>query len=214
MDDVILLHGLGRDQKIMQPMAMKLQQTGYQTHNFSYASTQYPVEALAEKIYQKILMVQEQSNAPLHFVLHSLSSLIIRYLLQHYDVVNLGRVVMIAPPNHGSEVADLFKNFKFYQKLYGPAGQELVTGPKGIAARLPAADYELGIIAGDRCVIQDSLFSWFLFKGANDGKVSVVSTRLDGMKQHIILPVSHPMMPCKKVVIEQVAAFIKSGQFQ
>ncbi|MCH9643672.1 MAG: alpha/beta hydrolase [Gammaproteobacteria bacterium] len=209
MDNVILLHGIGRDQRIMHPLARRFQQLGYSAHNLSYASTEYPVEALADQIYQKIQSIQAQSEAPLHFVAHSLGGIIVRYMLQHYEIRRLGGVVMMGPPNHGSAVVDFLKDFKFYKKMYGPAGQQLVTGEDGIAASLPAADYPLAIIAGNRCVLQDYLFSWFLFKGEpNDGKVSVESTQLDGMQQHTVLPVCHPKMPYQKIVIQHATSFI------
>jgi triacylglycerol lipase len=213
MDDVVLLHGLGRDQRIMQPLSMQLQRHHFCTHNISYPSTQYSIERLAAQIYQKVARIYHTNNQPIHFVLHSLGAIIVRYMLQHYDVGNLGRVVMIAPPNQGSDVATFFKRFFIYKKMYGPTGQQLVTGPAGMAAQLPDADYELGIIAGNRCTVRDCLFSWFLFEGDNDGKVSVASTRLAGMKQHIVLPLSHPLMPRQQVVIEQSLAFIQSGAF-
>lgn len=213
MDEVVLLHGIGKDCSIMQPLQLQFENNGFCVHNLSYASTQYSVEALADIIHKNIIQVRRSIDSQLHFVAHSLGCLILRYLLQHHKIENLGRIVMLAPPNHGSEVATFFKRWRLYKKIFGTAGQQLVTGTAGIASSLPPAHYEVGIIAGNRCVARDYLFSLLLFDGDNDGKVSVASTHLSGMSAHIVLPCSHPAMPKETAVIEHCMHFIKNGFF-
>ncbi len=207
--NVVLLHGLGRSYRIMNGMASYLRQHEYNVFNIDYPSTKHSIPQLAEMIYQQIQPLYEL-NTPLHFVGHSMGGIIIRYLLTQQRPRNLGRVVMLASPNHGSRVINWLRKIWLFRKVYGPGALQLAEGKRGLYNQLPTVDYETGVIAGDSAI--DLLF-WFFLKKPNDGKVTVKSTRVAGMKDHIVLPVAHPFTPQNKQVRKQTREFLQRGRF-
>ena len=211
-DTLILLHGLSKDSEIMQPLADYCSKY-FETFNSSYASTQYPIEVLADQVYQAHKHLFDDQERTMFLVGHSLGGIIIRQILHRYSIPNLGRVVMLGTPNKGSEVARFFKRFKYYQEQFGPAGIELGIYPKGILAALPPANYELGVVAG-KLSLSDILFSLFLLPGKDDGKVTVESTKLEGMKEHIIVRATHKRMPHNAKVMKQALHFLRHGEFE
>lgn len=215
IDHVVLLHGLGRSSDIMEKMGQYLRTHGYFPHNIGYPSTEQTIETLAEMVYQKIRSLTAQSRYTLHFVGHSMGAIIIRRLLQQHKVNNLGRVVMLGPPNQGSHVAQFLKRFDFYRKMYGKSGCQLGTEDNLFLKSLPPVTYPCGIIAGDKSQLADKLFAWFLMKGMdNDGKVAVESTELEGMTDHIVVPVTHPSLPKNAEIMRQTAFFLAHGYFE
>jgi len=208
---VILLHGITRSSRIMSKIADALSADGYDVVNLDYPSTSMPIEDLGEWVYEK-LTPYCNIEKPLHFVAHSMGGIITRFIIQKHRPENLGRVVMIAPPNKGSIVSDFMQRFQFYKKWFGPAGQQIGTNQRGIHRQLPPADFECGIIAGDRTL--DPWFSWFLYRCPNDGKVSVENTKLEGMKEHIVIHAAHLSLPKNNEAIAIVTNFLSYGTFK
>ncbi len=207
---VILLHGLSRTKNSMSKMEKELRKEGYDVLNIGYPSTKRPIESLADSIL-KTITPQIQAATKVHFVTHSMGGIITRYIIHHNRPQHLGRVVMLAPPNQGSEVVDnLGPNALFYW-WNGPAGRQLGTDSNSLPNTLPPADFELGIIAGDRTI---NFYLSTLIPGKNDGKVAVQRTKLEGMKDFIIVHASHPLIMRKPETIKQVKAFLSNGLFE
>jgi pimeloyl-ACP methyl ester carboxylesterase len=141
-----------------------------------------------------------------------MGGLLARVYLARYRPQRLGHVVMLGTPNGGSEIADRLKDWPAYRLYFGPAGQQLVTARDAATeALLPAVDYPVGIIAGDRSL--DPIASNFMLPGPDDGRVTVTRTKLDGMADHITIPASHAFMIKNKGAIAQTIAFLKNGRF-
>lgn len=208
-DCVILLHGLGRTSSSMKPVAGALADRGYFVVNVDYPSREKAIEELAPLAVRKGLAECPQGDA-VHFVTHSLGGILIRYYLENNELAGLGRVVMLAPPNHGSQVVDRLGKFPGFASLNGPAGAQLGTGENSILSSLGPVDYEVGIIAGTRTF--NPILSLYL-PNPDDGKVSVESTKVEGMSDFIEVPHSHPFIMRAPAVLEQILLFMESGNF-
>ena len=123
----------------------------------------------------------------------------------------MGRVVMLGPPNKGSQVVDELRSMPGFELINGPAGLQLGTENDSVPNTLGPADFEVGIIAGTSTI---NFFLSTMLPNPNDGKVSVESTKLEGMTDHISMPVTHPFMMKNEQVIKQVIYFLNNGVFK
>lgn len=208
-ETVILLHGLARSKYSMSRMAKALRDCGYTVLNIAYHSTKYPIEVLADSVINKALL-QDANSDKIHFVTHSLGGILVRQYLSRHSIANLGRVVMLGPPNQGSEVVDALHKIPGYEWINGPAGMQLGTDKHSLPNRLGPAEFELGIIAGTKSI---NLILSRLLPGENDGKVTVERTKLNGMRDHITVPVAHPFLMLNKKIIKHTIYFLQHGCF-
>lgn len=209
-DNIILLHGLARTDRSMHKLQRALQKEGYSVHNVGYASTRNNIETLAEESIGRVLTACSAAGK-VHFVTHSLGGILVRQYLRHHQIDNLGRVVMLGPPNKGSEVVDKLRDFPGFYFLHGEAGLELGTGESSVPNSLGKANFDLGVIAGTRSV---NLILSRMIPGADDGKVSVENTRLEGMSDHLEMGVTHTFMMRDSKVIDQVIHYLRFGSFR
>ena len=209
-DNVILLHGLARTENSMAVLASALKQEGYCVTNVSYDSRTGDIESLAIATVGPALKACADAER-VHFVTHSLGGILVRQYLSHHEIENLGRVVMLGPPNKGSEVVDTLREVPGFHFINGDAGLQLGTGEASVPNQLGPANFDLGIIAGTHTV---NLILSEMIPGPNDGKVSVENTRLEGMDDHIEMEVTHTFMMRNDDVIAQVIHYLETGRFR
>jgi len=208
---VILLHGLGRFRQSMRGLEQHLKRLGYSTINLAYPSTTKTIETISEThLARAIQDCEAQRAGKIHFVGHSLGGLIVRQYLQRHSVPAGSRLVMLSPPNGGSELVDLLMQVPLYRWITGPAGQEIGRGPESVVNRLKPIGIDIGVIAGNFSI--NLVFSAFM-DGPDDGMVSVKSTMLPEMRDFIIVPNTHTFIMRDPLVMSQVAHFLKHGGF-
>ena len=210
-EEVILLHGLCRTSHSMAKMEHALTNAGFRVQNVSYPSRTASVQQLADDAIGKAVAdCQRDGAVKIDFVTHSLGGILVRSYLARHSVPSLGRVVMLAPPNQGSEVVDKLGWLFLFKWINGPAGNELGTGTNSTPNRLGPATFPVGIIAGDRSV---NWINSLLIPGRDDGKVSVERTKLAGMSDHIVVHTAHPFIMKNRKVIRQTIQFLRTGGF-
>jgi triacylglycerol lipase len=211
-EGVVLLHGLARTTRSMARIERDLTQAGYVVANLPYPSRKAPIEALSEGVFDRIRdSVRLRDCTRVHFVTHSMGGIVLRDMISKHRIERLGRVVMLGPPNQGSELVDRLGGWRLFRWINGPAGQQLGTGPESLPNRLGPVDFELGVIAGDQSI------NWInsgMIPGPDDGKVSVERTKVVGMKDHLVVHTTHPTMLSHRTVIFSVRRFLKTGAFR
>lgn len=210
-DCVVLLHGLNRSYRAMSKMAAGLQEAGYTTANVDYPSQSATVEGLAYMaVNEGLSRCRETDPDRIHFVTHSIGGILLRYAHNQSPIPELGRVVMLAPPNQGSEVVDITRNWPTAEIFSGQAGLQLGTDENSIPSQLGPVDFELGVVAGTRTI---NPFMSAMLPIPNDGKVSVESTKVEGMDDFLVVRNSHRYIVSSDIVIENTTAFLRSGKF-
>ena len=192
-------------------LASELGGEGFATLAPSYGMRRTMAEIL-DHLTPRIAAFEATLDGPMHIVTHSLGGLVTRALIATHRPAKLGRVVMLAPPNKGSELADLLFDLKLSATVLGPVGGVLRTHRlRADEALLGPVDYELGIIAGS---VSLNPIPERILPRPNDGKVSVAATRLDGMADHVVVPVAHSLMPLHPTSIDQAVRFLNTGRFR
>jgi pimeloyl-ACP methyl ester carboxylesterase len=208
---VVLLHGLARTAGSMSVLEETLVGEGYRVANIDYPSREHPIEYLSElAVGTGLAQCEEHDASSVNFVTHSLGGILVRDYYARHPELTPGRVVMLGPPNQGSEVVDNLRDTPGFELINGPAGLQLGTDEGSVPSQLGPVTFELGVIAGTESI--NLLLSTFL-PDPDDGKVSVQSARVSGMCSFLTVPVSHPFLMSDEAVVLQATAFLRSGKF-
>lgn len=190
----------------MELLGERLGQAGFTVHNVGYPSREKSSDELVALLGVAVNDCRAESNEPVHFVTHSMGGILVRAYLGDGHPHSLGRVVQLAPPNHGSELVDHLGDLA---ELLGPTGRLLGTEAHSLPNQLGPPDYDLGVITGDSCCSPLS----GLIPGPDDGRVSVESARLEGARDFLVLEAGHSFIMRRADVAVQVSHFLETGQF-
>jgi pimeloyl-ACP methyl ester carboxylesterase len=208
---VVLLHGLNRSWRAMEPLADALKEAGYSTVNVDYPSQLGTIEELAPVVVGMGVEACHDTGAQtIHFVTHSMGGILLRYQYEQSPIADIGRVVMLGPPNQGSELVDQTREWPGIDAVNGPAGAQLGTGPDSMPSRLGPVSFPLGVIAGTATI---NVLASAMLPDEDDGKVTVERTQVAGMSDFLIVDDSHRYMLRSRAVLENTVAFLRNGQF-
>lgn len=211
-DCVILLHGLGRSDLSMKALEWRMEKEGYLVVNQDYPSTQHPIGKLAEiALTESLAACENHSTHKIHFVTHSLGGILLRQYLEESKIENLGRAVMLGPPNQGSQLADFIQGIGFTSNLQPAAVRQLGTNDVSVPRSLGPVEFEVGVIAGNHNLRP---FTSHSIDSPSDGTVTVEETKVAGMTDFIELKVTHTLMMWQDVVLDQAVYFLANGTFE
>lgn len=214
---VVVLHGLVRSRQSMAGLCKYLsEQSDYQIVNMSYASTREPLRRHAASLASVIDHLGPEVTE-INFVAHSLGNLVIRHYLgdqiaserRRVDA-RINRMVMLAPPNQGSQFAVKFADNRLFQTIWGTSGLELAKEWDELEKRLATPRGEFGIIAGGRGA-DDGANP--LLRGDDDFVVTIEETRLGGASDFSVLPALHSLIMDDPKVREYTLRFLWHGHF-
>lgn len=208
-ETVVLVHGLGGAPAQMSLLGRRLRAAGYRVVNPKFSSAQ-PLESIVEQLANVVRTCQAKGAETVHFVTHSLGGLVVRAYLAGRSEPYDGRVVMLSPPNQGSEIVDAFQRSPLLTSILGPVGAQLGTNPESIPSSLGPANFDVGIIAGDKSI--NPIGSW-LIPGPSDGTVSVERTRLEGAAAFKVVSGTHTFLMNRIDVARDVIRFLHEGRF-
>lgn len=204
MSAVVLIHGIWMTGIDMSLLRYRLRKSGFNTKQFSYPSVRCDLQQNAQHLQRFISNIDDDE---IHFVCHSLGGLLIRQLFVDFPEQKPGRVVTLSTPHQGSVVAKRMKTSVWSKVLLGKSLDF------GLLGNLPAwtSANEIGVIAGNRSMGIGRFVT--RLPGPNDGTVTLEESRLEGMKDYKILPVTHAGMMLSPQVAKEVRQFLDTGMF-
>ncbi len=187
-----------------------LRTKGFRTFNFGYSSRHETVKGITRRLHREVTKVTERDIDSLSFVTHSFGTLVVRYYLAHHSVKKIGRFVMIAPPNKGSEWARILGKLPLFNWAMGIAGEKVQVVEKSLPKIMEPPPCDFGVISGGTGTRVG--FNPML-RGDDDGTVTVDETKLDGMKDFVLVKGQHSMLLVQQKVIDNVISFLEKGSF-
>lgn len=207
---VIMIHGMGRSNKTWSRLNARFRELGAITIGFDYPSTQCAISDSAEYLHQVIENLDGIDQ--IDFVCHSMGGLVVRAYLEKYHDPRIHRMVMLAVPNRGAEMADLVAGWPLYRWICGPGGCQLGTDPSGRIASLPTPPFEFAVVAGGRGT--ETGYNP-LIPGDDDGTITVTSTQLPGATDFLqVNGVMHSFLMFDQRVIDATVHFLETGRLR
>ncbi len=208
-ESVVLVHGLGRTEHSMIVLAQRLRWAGYDVATMSYDSRSASLSEHVGDLDAAVALCCREAHQ-IHFVGHSLGGIVIRRYLAEMPPATLGRVVLMAPPNRGSELAEWLLDFPLGARALGPAGRALGPDSMDLPEKLAPPAYPMGIIAGNRSV---NPIGSAMIPGPDDGIVAVDRARIADVPT-VVLPRSHTFIMNSRHAADATIHFLRTGTFE
>lgn len=209
---IYLIHGYGGLGLEMEKIREAVQNEGFTTEIYVYKSLIDDVDSVSLNLIQTI---QKEKFDTVSFVTHSMGALVVRSMYEKLDSLSgfpfVHRIVMIAPPNNGSPIADFFSQFKFVKYIIGPNINNLTTNKITGASKYPIPTCEVGLIAGSFGGKRG--FNMFI-NSDNDGVLIPENTKMGIEKDVVFVKSWHVGLLFNKKVIRYVNNFIQQGKFK
>ena len=192
----------------MEPLARSLGNEGFSTFNLPYPSARMPIPELVRRV--RCELERFTPGQPVHFVTHSLGGIILRAMLAENPPCEIGRIVMLAPPNGGSEIVDWAAHHPILRRLLGPAGRSL--GSEGFPKSLPdlPENAEAAVIMGNRSSLP--LFAKLL-ENQNDGIVSASKGKIAGLREFAVVHADHTFIQMHPEAVRLTTGFLMNGEW-
>lgn len=205
---VVVLHGLGSGRWATRTLCEHLRVEGFQVVSVGYSTTSGHVADHAATLAKVIEGLPDAEK--IHFVAHSLGNIVVRHYLADHADRRLGRMVMLAPPNHGSSRACTWAQSMVVVKTLGPVVKELGPDWQQLEPKL-ATPREFGVIAGG--LGNDHGYN-LVVEGDDDGTLSIEETKLDGAADFLVVPSLHSLILARDDVQAATTRFLRHGRFQ
>jgi triacylglycerol esterase/lipase EstA (alpha/beta hydrolase family) len=210
---VYLLHGFGSSPIAMAKIARAIEKKGLPTTNYGYNSLYRDLDSLGSGLRREIASIPEDTVS---FVTHSMGALVVRSMCRFLDSTArfpvIHRIVMIAPPNRGAQIADFFSSNPVIAKALGPNLVKMRTDSCSYANSLPKPRFgEIGIIVG----MQKGKL-WFnrTAGGVNDGFLTPEKTTLGVEKEIAVVKSTHILITVNRETVDLTIRFLLTGSFK
>lgn len=194
---ILVTHGYGGHRLVMWPLCRRLRKLGYRVTNWGYRSLWKDTGRHADAFLGQLRKLEEDQDVETFFVVaHSMGSVVTRAALSKFQPEKLKRIVMIAPPNHGSPIASM------YAPLFGWLSKTLIEisdAEDSFVRQLSDQidpDYEVGVL-----------------QAQTDFVVPTENTRLPEAKEYVMLPGFHSSVVFHQRTADQVHNFLQTGEF-
>jgi len=205
---VLLVHGLWYGRPGMLRLARRLRKHGWACELFGYSSVFSGPDRNVKRLAERVAGLQDQDDAPLHLVGHSLGGLVILKMLADWHTeLDGGRVVLLGSPLNGSAVARRMLGNRLLKPWVGRAAKLLDAGLDDLPG-----NREVAAIAGTSSLGVGRLFADL--DKPHDGTVTVAETKVPGLADHLELPVSHTGLVLSRNVAQATDAFLRCGRFK
>jgi len=210
---VVLIHGLGRSRRSMWLVGLWLKFCGYRVKSIGYPSHRSSIaDAVQNHINPALARLEIEEGAKVHFVTHSLGGIVFRaWAAQRDPAFPLGRAVLLAPPNQGSQIIDELRQWGWVRWFLGPVSAELGTDANSTPNKLGPLPPETGVIMGNKDTLP--IFRRLLGE-ESDGVVTIASSHGEGEADYVLLPTNHATIILQPAVFRAVNRFLKTGSFK